>query len=60
MGQHDKEWGALITPLADQKEKWWVTVIGVGVTFGFQRNPDIAEEKKGRVEVGPAVVIDYQ
>ena len=30
------------------------------VTFGFQRNPDIAEERKGRAEAGPAVVIDYQ
>ena len=28
--------------------------------FGFQRNPDVAEERKGRVEAGPAVVIDYQ
>ena len=28
--------------------------------FRFRRNPDIAKERKGRVEVGPAVVIDYQ
>ena len=28
--------------------------------FGFQRNPDVAEEGKGRAEVGPVVVIDYQ
>ena len=31
MGQHDKEWGALIMLLADQKEKWWVMVMGVGL-----------------------------
>ena len=29
MGQADKGWSALVTPLADQKEKWWVTVMGV-------------------------------
>ena len=28
--------------------------------FGFRRNPDIAEEGKGRAEAGLAVVIDYQ
>ena len=32
----------------------------LGVTFGFRRNPDVAEERKGRAEVGLAVVIDYQ
>ena len=31
MGQYDKEWSALVTPLADWKEKWWVTVMGVGL-----------------------------
>ena len=31
VGQHDKEWSALIMPLADQKEKWWVTVMDVGL-----------------------------
>ena len=30
------------------------------VTFGFQRNPDVAEEGRGGAEAGPAVVIDYQ
>ena len=30
------------------------------VTFGFQRNLDVAEERKGRAEAGLAVVIDYQ
>ena len=31
MGQHDKEWGTLVTLLADQKEEWWATVMGVGL-----------------------------
>ena len=31
MGQYDKEWGKLVTPLADWKEKWWVVVMGVGL-----------------------------
>ena len=31
MGQHDKEWSVLIMLLASQKEKWWVTVMGVGL-----------------------------
>ena len=31
MGQDDKGWSALITPLADQTEKWWVTVMEVGL-----------------------------
>ena len=30
------------------------------VTFGFLRNPDVAEEERGGAEAGPAVVIDYQ
>ena len=30
------------------------------VTFRFRRNPDVAEEGKGRAEAGLAVVIDYQ
>ena len=30
------------------------------VTFGFRRNPDVAEEERGGAEVGPVVVIDYQ
>ena len=31
MGQHDKEWGALVTLLARWKEEWWVAVMGVGL-----------------------------
>ena len=31
MGQHDKEWSILVTRLADQKEKWWVVVMDVGL-----------------------------
>ena len=31
MGRDDKEWSALIMPLADQTEKWWVSVMDVGL-----------------------------
>ena len=31
MGQDDKGWSVLIMPLADQKEMWWVAVMGVGL-----------------------------
>ena len=31
VGQHDKEWGALVTLLVDRKEEWWVAVMGVGL-----------------------------
>ena len=31
MGQDDKGWSVLVMPLADWKEKWWVTVMGVGL-----------------------------
>ena len=31
MGQDDKGWSALVTLLIDQKEKWWVVVMGVGL-----------------------------
>ena len=31
MGQDDKEWSTLVTPLAGRKEKWWVMVMGVGL-----------------------------
>ena len=31
MGQDDKEWSALVTPLVDQKEKWWVAAMDVGL-----------------------------
>ena len=41
--------------------KWgYLPISESSVTFGFQRNPDVAEEGKGRAEAGPAVVIDYQ
>ena len=31
MGQDDKGWSVLVMPLADWKEKWWVTVMEVGL-----------------------------
>ena len=31
MGQDDKGWSVLNTPLVDWKEMWWVTVMGVGL-----------------------------
>ena len=31
MGQDEKGWSALVTLLADWKEEWWVTVMGVGL-----------------------------
>ena len=31
MGQDDKGWSALVMPLVDRKEEWWVTVMGVGL-----------------------------
>ena len=48
MGQHDKEWGELITPLADQKEEWWVAVMDVGL------DPELT---KWSVCLGPAIVL---
>ena len=29
MGQDDKGWSALVMPLVDWKEMWWVAVMGV-------------------------------
>ena len=29
MGQDDKGWSVLVTPLVDRKEKQWVVVMGV-------------------------------
>ena len=49
MGQDDKGWSTLVMPLANQKEKWWVTVMGVGLdpelskvvrAFGFGNCPN--------------------
>ena len=34
--------------------------LSICVTFGFLRNPDVAEEGRGGAVAGPAVVIDYQ
>ena len=31
MGQDDKGWSAFDTPLVNQKEMWWVAVMGVGL-----------------------------
>ena len=31
MGQDDKGWSVLVMLLNDRKEKWWVTVMGVGL-----------------------------
>ena len=31
MGQDDKEWGALVMPLAGRTEKWWGSVMEVGL-----------------------------
>ena len=31
MGQDDKGWSALVTPLVDRMEEWWVTVMRVGL-----------------------------
>ena len=48
MGQHDKEWGALVTLLVDWKEKWWIVVMGVGL------DPELT---KWSVCLGPAIVL---
>ena len=31
MGQADKVWSVLVMPLADQTEKWWGSVMDVGL-----------------------------
>ena len=31
MGQDDKGWSVLVTPLVDQTEEWWVAVMDVGL-----------------------------
>ena len=48
MGQDDKGWSALVAPLADRKEKWWVAVMGVGL------DPELT---KWSVRSGPAIVL---
>ena len=48
MGQHDKEWGELVTPLADRKEEWWAMVMEVGL------DPELTEWS---VHLGSAIVL---
>ena len=48
MGQHDKEWGELIMPLAGQKEEWWVVVMEVGL------DPELT---KWSMHLGLAIVL---
>ena len=48
MGQDDKGWSALVTPLADQTEKWWGSVMDVGL------DPELT---KWSVRSGPAIVL---
>ena len=48
MGQADKVWSALVTPLARQTEKWWGSVMAVGL------DPELT---KWSVRSGPAFVL---
>ena len=48
MGQADKVWDALVTPLADRTEKWWGSVMDVGL------DPELT---KWSVRSGPAIVL---
>ena len=48
MGQADKVWSALVTLLADRTEKWWGSVMGVGL------DPELT---KWSVRSGPAIVL---
>ena len=48
MGQDDKGWSALVTPLADRTEKWWGSVMVVGL------DPELT---KWSVRSGPAMVL---
>ena len=48
MGQADKVWSALVTPLADQTEEWWGSVMDVG------SDPELT---KWSVRLGPAIVL---
>ena len=48
MGQDDKEWSALVTPLARRTEKWWGSVMEVGL------DPELT---KWSVRPGPAIVL---
>ena len=48
MGRADKVWSALITPLADRTEKWWGSVMDVGL------DPELT---KWSMRSGPAIVL---
>ena len=48
MGQDDKGWSTLVTPLADRKEEWWVTVMGMGL------DPELT---KWSMRSGPAIIL---
>ena len=48
MGQADKVWSALVTPLANRTEKWWGSVMGVGL------DPELT---KWSVHPGSAIVL---
>ena len=48
MGQADKVWSALVTPLASWTEKWWGSVMDVGL------DPKLT---KWSVRSGPAIVL---
>ena len=48
VGQDDKVWSVLVTPLADRTEKWWGSVMDVGL------DPELT---KWSVRSGPAIVL---
>ena len=48
MGQADKVWSMLATPLVDRTEKWWGSVMDVGL------DPELT---KWSVRLGPAIVL---
>ena len=48
MGQDDKLWSALVTPLARRTEEWWGSVMDVGL------DPELT---KWSVCSGPAIVL---
>ena len=48
MGQDDKVWSALVTPLAHRTEKWWGSVMEVGL------DPELT---KWSMRSGPAIVL---
>ena len=48
MGQDDKGWSALVTPLAGRMEKWWGSVMDMGL------DPELT---KWSVHSGPATVL---